>query len=77
MTLSQQNKLDLFLSLAELPSMSEVAARAMKLTDDPEATPNDIQEVVQTDSGLTSRILQVANSPLFSGVATTTTLSAP
>ncbi len=49
----------------ELLAMPEVYLKVQALVNDYEATLDDFTEVVQADPGITSRILQMANSAFF------------
>jgi len=46
----------------DLPPMPDVITRALRLVDDPEATPEDLAEVMQRDPALVPLILRSANS---------------
>jgi len=45
-----------------IPPMPEVASRAMRLVDDPDATSEQLAELIARDPALASQILKVANS---------------
>ena len=49
-----------------LPSMPSVAAKALKLTDDPNSTTTEIAEVLGKDAILAVRLLKQANSAYYS-----------
>jgi two-component system, cell cycle response regulator len=57
--------LDLIRKTGDLPSLPTVAIRVLALANDPEATLEQIAEVVRNDPALTARVLKVINSPLF------------
>jgi len=46
-----------------LPSLPGVATAALAISRDPEANVQELARVLQTDVGLTARVLRVANSP--------------
>ncbi len=49
----------------ELPSLPQVVIRVMELTDDPESTAFDIQEVLNQDQSMTAQVLRLANSVYY------------
>lgn len=50
-----------------VPSMPDIALRVRRAIDDPNKNVEDIAKIVQADPGLTARLVQVANSPLYRG----------
>lgn len=52
----------------EFPTLPEVALRVRKQVDNPEVTTGQIIKALGTDAVITSRLIQVANSALFSGL---------
>jgi len=50
-----------------LPTLPEVALRVRDVVDDPEATAADLAVIIITDAALSTRLLKVANSPLYRG----------
>lgn len=46
----------------ELPSLPQVVVRVMELTEDPDSTAFDIQEVLSQDQNMTAQVLRMANS---------------
>ncbi len=58
-----------------LPSPSAIALRLITLAQDPQANMAQVAELVQCDPALTSKLLRLANSPLYGYCATVTTLS--
>lgn len=50
-----------------LPSLPEVALKIRDVIDNPEASTQQIADVILTDAALTARLIQVANSPLIRG----------
>lgn len=55
-----------------LPSLPDIALRVGKAIRDPDNSLNEIAKIVQSDAGLTARLIQVANSPLYQGQAAIT-----
>lgn len=56
-----QNKL-------EIPTLPEVALRVRKLIDDPNVNASQVAKVISTDAALSTRMMQVANSVMFTGM---------
>lgn len=52
----------------EFPTLPEVALRVRKLVEDPKSTTSQISKVLSTDPALSSTIIKVANSAIFSGL---------
>lgn len=50
-----------------LPTLPEVALRVRDVVDDPEASASALSEIIVTDAALSTRLLKVANSPLYRG----------
>jgi len=50
-----------------LPTLPEVALRVRDVVDEPDATAADLSEIIITDVALSTRLLKVANSPLYRG----------
>lgn len=50
-----------------VPSMPDIALRVRRAIDDPNKSVEDIAKIIQADPGLTARLVQVANSPLYRG----------
>jgi HD-like signal output (HDOD) protein len=48
-----------------IPSMPEVAMRISRATEDPDTDSTKLARLIQLDSGMSARIIQVANSPLY------------
>ncbi len=46
----------------ELPSLPHVVVRVMELTEDPDSTAFDINEVISQDQNITAQVLRMANS---------------
>jgi putative nucleotidyltransferase with HDIG domain len=55
----------IFESLSELPSFPKVVQKAMKLLDDPDATMEQLADVLKYDQSLTANILRLTNSAHF------------
>lgn len=53
------------LSARALPSPPVVTARLVELCEDPEAGINDVIDVLNTDASLVSRLMRLANSPMY------------
>ena len=49
----------------DLPAAPPIAQRVLKVTSDDESSASDLVKVIGPDSGMTSRILKVANSSLY------------
>lgn len=50
-----------------LPTLPEVALRVREVVDEPEVTSADLAEIIVTDAALSTRLIKVANSPLYRG----------
>jgi HD-like signal output (HDOD) protein len=50
---------------AAIPSLPQVAARFLEITQDPDFDYRDVVEVLSSDAGATGEILRLANSALF------------
>src|SRR5690554_5727496 len=46
----------------DIPGFSDVILRVMRLTEDPDSTAEDIQNVIIEDQSLTVKVLRLANS---------------
>ena len=60
----------------ELPAMPQVASRVLALMEDPKTSAMDLQRVISTDPGLTTRVLKIANSAFYSTGRSVETVSA-
>lgn len=49
----------------DLPSLPQVVLRVMELTEDPDSTAQDINDVLNQDQGMTARVLKLANSAFY------------
>jgi len=53
---------ELITRVDELPSLPNVVVRVMELTEDPDSTAFDINEVLSQDQNMTAQVLRMANS---------------
>ena len=51
--------------LDQLPAIPELALKILKLRDNPDATVDQLVDVIMLDPALTAQVLRYANSPLF------------
>lgn len=56
---------DALAGLKRLPMLPEAAHRALALTNDPDCTLSDLTAVIETDLTMSTRVLKLANSPLY------------
>jgi HD-like signal output (HDOD) protein len=61
--------------VGDLPPMPAVAAEALKLVEDPNATATTLGTLLSKDPALAARVLKIANSALFSRQREITTLN--
>ncbi|MBZ0270414.1 HDOD domain-containing protein, partial [bacterium] len=59
----------------EIPLLPHVAMNVIKLTNDARSSMQDLARVVLTDQGIASRILKIANSPVYAGAVEVKTIS--
>ncbi|MFT5220582.1 MAG: HD-like signal output (HDOD) protein [Planctomycetota bacterium] len=59
-----------------LPTLPEVAIKVRETVDDDNATIGDVVQIIETDAALSARIIQVANSALYSGISSANTVRA-
>lgn len=52
-------------SVDNLPALPHVVTRVIELTEDPDASAQDINAVLQQDQGMTARVLRMANSAFY------------
>lgn len=52
-------------SLKDLPPMPQVAQRARKVLSDPESSFSDLAGIIESDQGIVTRVLKLANSPFY------------
>lgn len=50
-----------------LPTLPEVALRVRDVVDEPNVTAKQLAEIIVTDAALSTRLIKVANSPLYRG----------
>ncbi len=67
---------DLMTDNISLPSLPEVALKIQAVFRDENVDADRLAEVILTDPAITSKLIRVANSPVYSGVAATETLQA-
>jgi HD-like signal output (HDOD) protein len=53
--------------LRTLPTIPELALRIMRMTEDPQATVEDMEQLVTRDPAIVFKLIQVVNSPVFAG----------
>lgn len=58
-------KQDLASNNLTLPTLPEVALKARDAVEDPEVTAGQVADIVATDTAISARLIQVANSPFF------------
>ncbi len=56
---------EILASLETLPSLPDVVARVLQLTNDTQAGAGDFEEIVRKDQALTAKVLKLVNSPFF------------
>lgn len=49
----------------DIPALPQVMIRVMKLTEDPDSTVQDINNIITQDQALTARVLRLANSAYY------------
>lgn len=52
-------------SIVQLPALPAVAARVIRMVDNPKASTSALARLVAADQGLTAKILKIANSPFY------------
>ncbi len=55
----------IFRTLKDLPPMPQVAQKARKVLADPNSSFTDLAKVIEADSGISTRVLKMANSPYY------------
>ncbi|THB70431.1 MAG: HDOD domain-containing protein [Gammaproteobacteria bacterium] len=58
---------DLMEDKLDLPSMPDMAIRVREAVSNPDASAHDVSQIIQTDPVVTARIVQAANSALYTG----------
>lgn len=61
---------DLKTNRLKLPTLPQVALKINSIIDSPEATAKKIAQVISTDTALSARMIQVANSPMIRASST-------
>ena len=61
----RKDVLEEILSCPSLPSLPAVAVRVIELTSDPNVRLSDLGEMIETDQGLTTKILRTVNSSYY------------
>ncbi|NPV90334.1 MAG: HDOD domain-containing protein [Firmicutes bacterium] len=56
---------ELTASVKEIPALPAVTTRVLQLTDDPESTVRDLNDVIAQDQSLTAKVLRLANSAYY------------
>lgn len=49
----------------DLPSLHHIVTKVMELTEDPDSTAQDINNVLNQDQGMTAKVLKMANSAFY------------
>ena len=62
---SQALKERIFKTLKDLPPMPQVAQKARKLLSDPNSSFTDLAKIIETDQGIVTRVLKMANSSYY------------
>jgi len=55
----------IFKTLKDLPPMPQVAQKARKILSDPNSSFSDLAKVIESDQGIVTRVLKMANSPYY------------
>src|SRR5271157_330857 len=48
-----------------LPVLPQVVSSVLRLADDPDASPKEMERIIERDPGITAKILRVANSAYY------------
>ncbi len=67
---------DLMTDNISLPSLPDVAQRIQKVMHDDNADAEQLTCIIMTDPAITGKLIKIANSPVYQGVASTDTLQA-
>jgi len=67
---------DLFEDNVHLPSLPEVAQRIQRVFSNKNVEVRKVTQVLMTDPVITAKLIKIANSPVYQGVAATETLQA-
>lgn len=60
-------------SINTLPTLPEIVIRIMRLVNDPNTTPEELERVLCTDPSIVMKLLRVMRSPVFTGTGGRTT----
>ncbi len=63
--MSQAQKSRIISKIQSFPSISGVAAKVLKLLDDPDSSADEVQKILRLDPSLTANILKLTNSAYF------------
>jgi len=55
----------LFKDTTDLPTLPAIVSKVVSMLDDPEASPDDIADLMLSDQVLAARVIRVVNSPLY------------
>lgn len=55
----------IFKTLKDLPPMPQVVQKARKVLSDPKSSFSDLAKVIESDQGIVTRVLKMANSPYY------------
>ncbi len=67
---------DLMMDNVSLPSLPDVAQRIQKVIHDDNTDAEQLTSIIMTDPAITGKLIKIANSPVYQGVASTDTLQA-
>ncbi len=67
---------DMMMDKVSVPSLPEVALKIQQVFKDEQADVGKVTAVLMTDPAITSKLIKIANSPVYQGVAATETLQA-
>lgn len=67
MSSTSNQAVDIKIEESDLPVLSAVATRAMKMINSGQSTAASLQKLIELDQALTSRLLRIANSPAYGG----------
>lgn len=66
---------ELIANLGDLPPLPQVAVQVLKIAANPDASTDELKQVIATDVALTAQILKIANSAMFGMVREVRTLT--
>ena len=52
-------------SVEDMPSLPQIVTEIIRISEDPESTPQDVQNLLAQDQALTAKILRLANSSFY------------